>query len=140
MHEFDVERASAPRVAVEDLFVGLSGNHLMHGVDQLHGVMNAAVKPQAAYRVVHVRRIAGEKDPPLAKRRGDALVHFVEIAMNDVVAPTEGEHSFQAWIGGFISERFFVAFLNPGRIHRAPTPLTVIARDFEKVGPFIRVR
>jgi hypothetical protein len=66
-------------------------------------------------------------------------VHFVKITMDDVVAPTQGKYPLQARIGRFIAQCFFVALLHPGRKHRAPPAVAVVARDFEKIGPLIRI-
>ncbi len=90
LHELNVERASSPRVAIEQIVAGLLGNYLVQGVDQFHGIMNAAIQSQATDGVIHMRRIAGEKNTAFAKCGGDALVHFVKITMHDVVAPTQG--------------------------------------------------
>ena len=75
-------------------------------------------------------RIASEKNSPLAKGGGDALVHLVEIAMDGVIAPILGKYPLQAGVSGFIAQSFVVALFNTGRENGAPAPLTVVARDF----------
>jgi hypothetical protein len=86
-----------------------------------------------------VRRIAGEKNTAFVKCRSDALVYFIEIAMDDIIAPGQGEDPLQAGIGRFITQGLFVALFNAGRKHRAPAPLAVVAGDFEKIGPFVGI-
>src|SRR6185295_9913088 len=67
LHVFDVERPSPALVGVEVAFAGKQ-------VGEIPGFVDAAVQPQAADRVVDVRRVAAEKDPALAELLRDALM------------------------------------------------------------------
>src|SRR4029450_11439338 len=86
LHVFDIERPTEAIVLVEDMCRRLAAQHAPQQRGQLHGVVNAEVEAEPAERIVHMGAIAREKDAALAERRRNALVHVVEVAMDDGVA------------------------------------------------------
>ena len=55
LHELNVERASSSRVAIEQIVAGLLRNYLVQGIDQFHGIMNAAIQSQTTDGIIDVR-------------------------------------------------------------------------------------
>src|SRR5690349_14819621 len=82
--------------------------------------MDAAVHAHAAERIVEVRRIAGEENAAAAVAFGHPLVHRVERAMRDLVAPGLGMHALQPTLDRRIAKDVRFAFLCARRKHRAP--------------------
>ena len=127
LHELNVERASSSRVAIEQIVAGLLGNYLVQGIDQFHGIMNAAIQSQTTDGVVHMRRIAGEKDTAFAKharQRAGARCKDYDARR---CSADQGKYPLQARIGRFIAQCFFVALFHPRRNtarHRPSSPAT----------------
>src|SRR5580765_873434 len=100
--------------------------------------MDSGVEPEAADRIVDVRRVAAEKDPALAELLRDALMDVVEVQVNPIGASSvnagkPGSH-------GRVRQRFLVALVGSRVVDRAPAALEVVARDLEEVGPLVLAR
>jgi len=111
LHELDDERPASPLVAIERRFIGLFGRDQMQRVGELHRVVDATVETEAADWIVDVRGIAREKHAALAERRRDALVHFVQISVDEVVRLRGRHDSLQSCVRGFVTERLLVGFV-----------------------------
>ena len=101
--------------------------------------MHAAVHAHAADRVVDVGAVAREQDAALAERRGDALVHAVEVDVLDVVATGFWEEFLQPRFEPLRRERRVLVLVVGDRENRAPQPVRVFAAHLEQVAPLARV-
>ena len=92
-------------VFVENAVGRLAADDAAEQAAQLDRIVDAEVQAQPAERIVDVRGVAGEEHAALAEARRDALMHVVEIAVDDVVGAVLGQESLQARsvASGFIS-------------------------------------
>src|SRR5262249_39655399 len=74
-----------------------------------------------------------------AKYGGDALVHLVEIAVRDRIAPARGKERLQPALHRVLVERLRIALVETGRKYHAPEAPAVVARDLEQGAPFVRI-
>ena len=101
--------------------------------------MDAGVQPEAADRIVHVRRIAAEEHAPLAEVLRHALVHRIEVEVQVIALALRHMDARQARAHRGIRKRLLVGLVLARVVHRAPAALEVVARDLEEVGPLLRV-
>src|SRR5262245_61215786 len=99
--------------------------------------MNAEIEAEPAERIVHVGAIAGQERAAAAERRGDALMHVVEIAVDDRVWAALGKKSLQSALHRTLIEHLLVAFFDARGKQHAPKPVAVVAADFEQRAPFV---
>src|SRR5262249_43491597 len=98
-----------------------------------------AVETEAADGIVDVRRVAREKHAAFAERRRDALVHLVQIAVNEVIRLRGRLDSLQSGVRGFVTERLLVGFLRTSRKERPPSSSLIVAGDLEEADPLARI-
>src|SRR5258705_1793438 len=111
----------------------------MQRVGELDRVVDAAVQAQPPDRIVDVRRVARKEHSALAEGLRHALVHAIDVPvrhefhrMIPVQFPQPPEYRA-------LGKRLLVRLVFPGRKHRAPAPLQIVAHDLEEVGPLLRV-
>src|SRR5262249_47596143 len=101
--------------------------------------MNAEIEPEPAERIVHVGAIAGQEHAAPAEPRGDALMHIVEIAVDDRVRAALGKESLQSALYRTLVERLLVGFFDTRGKQHAPKPAAVVAADLEQRAPFVGI-
>ena len=85
LDELDVDGAAAPLIAVQERLVRIPRDDVMQCIDKLHRVVNAAVQPESSDRIVDVGRVPGQEYPACSNPGGDALVGFIEVAVDDLI-------------------------------------------------------
>src|SRR3954452_16867762 len=137
---FDIQRPAKPVVEIKNIRRHLAADDTAKQRGQLDAVMDSEIQAEPAERVVDVSGIAGEEGAALAERRGDALMHVVDIAMDDGIRAGLRKEPLQPRLHGRLVEGFVLAFHQPGGEHDAPKALAVVAGDLEQRGPLVRIR
>src|SRR5215475_903245 len=101
--------------------------------------MDAEIEAEPAKRIVHVGAIAGQEHAAPAERRGDALMHVVEIAVDDWVRAALGKESLQSALYRPLVEGLLVGFFDTRGKQHAPKPTAVFAADLEQRAPFVGI-
>ena len=111
-------------------------------VDELAGerdsILKAAVHAHAANRIVHVGGVARKNDASIAEAPGDALMHVVHVAVNNL--RRDAETLLEAGGDPAIAHHLIVAFLRLRGEHAAPQALAVIARHLHQRNPALGMR
>src|SRR5262245_66514106 len=89
--------------------------------------------------MVDCGRMAGQEDPTLAEGASDTLMHIVEIAVHDGIAPRPREELLQPPLDGLLAQGLAFGLAWPGWKDDAPQTAAVVARDLEQVGPLVGV-
>src|SRR5262249_54864961 len=106
---------------------------------ELDAIVYPAVQPQAADRVIDMCRVAGEQDTALAESRCHALVHLIEIAVDNRIWRRRGKEALQPRLHARVAQRSLVGLFRPGGKHDAPLAYAVLARDLEEICPLLRI-
>ena len=85
LNVFDVLRAAAPLIAIEQCRVGTLQSDLVQRVDQFNCIMDPAIEAEATNGIVHVGTVTGQECTPATKLCCHALMHVVDVAVNDRV-------------------------------------------------------
>src|SRR5258706_4318183 len=111
----------------------------MQRLGELDRVVDAAVQAKAPDRVVDVRCVARKEHSALAEGFRQALVHELGAPVREELTRmirVQFRHppEYRA-----LGNRLLVRLVFPGRNHRAPAPLQIVAHDLEEVGPLLRI-
>src|SRR5262245_12926228 len=101
--------------------------------------MNAEIEAEPAERIVHVGGIADQEHAASAERGGDALMHVVEIAVDDRIRAAPGKKSLQSALHRRLVERLLVGFFDARGKQHAPKSTAVVAADLEQRAPFVGI-
>ena len=102
--------------------------------------MNAEVHAHSAQRIVEMRRVAGQQHAAVPEAAGDALVHRIQIGVDDLELLVLPYQSFQTGMGGVKVEQFgFIVFQLRGK-DGSPQPFRPRSGYLEDGAPFHRVR
>src|SRR5258708_7308683 len=139
LHEPDVDRPAATLVTVEQSLARFPPCDPVQRFGELDRVVDAAVQAEAPDRIVDVRRVAREEHPALAEGFRHALVHAIDVPVRDQVHGMIFMELPQPSAHRGLRKRLLIRLVLPGRKHRAPAPLQIIAHDLEEIGPLLRV-
>ena len=120
LHELDVERTAVQVVFVENVLGRLAADDAAEQVAQLDRIVDAEVQAEPAERVVDVRGVAREEHAAFAEACRHALMHVVEIAVDDVVGSVLGQEALQPRLGRRGVHQLVVGLLGLRRGQHAP--------------------
>ena len=120
LHVFERHQPALPVVAVELGVARLAAPHAGEPLGEIDRVVDAAVHPHAAERIVDVGGVAGEKRAADPERLRHPLVHAVERHVHDVVVAHGRLHGRERLLGECAARRRLVGHLGRDRKHHPP--------------------
>ena len=141
MHIGHVGLLALAVVALQGLIALLAFDHPRQRLAQADGIVDATVEPKTAQRVVHMRRIACEQHPALAKPHRDPLVHAVNALVHQgiggaLIGPGDAANRM---LGIGPGQGLFFGGFGGHRQGHAPQTWRAFVGHFEQGAPLHRV-